>query len=165
MRLPQIALVVALAIAAVQIAYYYPQLPDIMASHFDFSGAPNSWQPKAVFFGLFSFIYVFFTIMFWSLPHLILVTPPSLINVPNKDYWLAPERREITAHLIGDHLLWLGAFVIGFLILVCQLAIVADLPGRSAGLGSEVWWLTGIFAAITIVWTIRFVRMFRVPAT
>ena len=153
-----------LAIAAVQIAYYYPQLPDVMASHFDISGAPNSWQPKSVFFGLFSFIYVFLAVVFWTLPHLIMVTPPSLINMPNKAFWLAPERRGITAHIIGDQLELLGALVIGFLILVCQLAIVANLPGRSGSLGSDVWWLTGIFAAVVLAWVIRFVRTFRLPA-
>jgi len=153
-----------LAIAAVQIAYYYPQLPDAMASHFDISGAPNAWQPKSAFFGLFSFIYVIFAVMFWTLPHLIMVTPPSLINMPNKAYWLAPERQGITAHLLGDQLMGLGAGVIGFLILVCQLTIVANLPGRSGSLGPEIWWLTGIFAALMLAWAIRFVRMFRLPA-
>src|ERR1700687_3898882 len=66
MRPPQVALVVILAIAAVQIAYYYPQLPDVVASHFGISGAANSWEPKSTFFGLFGFIYALFAVLFWA---------------------------------------------------------------------------------------------------
>ncbi|HXN08392.1 MAG TPA: DUF1648 domain-containing protein [Candidatus Acidoferrales bacterium] len=164
MRLPQVALVVVLAIAAVQIAYYYPQLPSVMASHFDISGAPNSWMPKSAFFGLFCFIYIFYAALFWALPHLLMVSPPSLINMPNKSYWLAPARREITAHLLGDHMAWFGIALTVFLIAGCQLVIVANLPGHSGNLGPWVWWLLGIYLTFTLVWLIRLVRSFRLPS-
>lgn len=153
-----------LAIAAVQIAYFYPQLPGVIASHFDISGAPNSWMPKSAFFGLFCFIYVFYAVLFWLLPHLIMASPASLINLPNKDYWLSPGRREITAHLIGDQMAWFGVALTAFLIAVCQLAIVANLPGRSGNLGSGIWWLLGLFLAFTLVWLARFVCSFRLPS-
>lgn len=163
MRLPQVALVLVLAIAAVQIAYYYPQLPGVVASHFDVSGAPNSWMPKSAFFGLFCFIYIFYAALFWALPHLIMVTPPSLINLPNKEYWLAPGRREITAHAIGDLMVWFGVVLTAFLIAVSQLAILANLPGRSGNLGSGIWWLLGLFVLFAILWLARFVLWFRRP--
>jgi len=164
MRPPQVALVVMLAIAAVQIAYYYPQLPDVVASHFGISGAADAWEPKGHFFGLFCFIYVFLAALFWALPHLIMVSPPSLIHMPNKSYWLAPGRRAITAHLLGDHTAWFGVAVTGFLIAGCQLAIVANLPGHSGGLRPWIWWLLGIYLAFTLVWLIRLVRLFRLPS-
>lgn len=163
MRPSQVALVVVLAIAAVQIAYYYPQLPNVMASHFDISGTPNSWMLKSAFFSLFCFIYIFYAALFWALPHLIMASPPSFINMPNKDYFLAPGRRAITAHLIGDQIAWFGVALTGFLIAVCQLAIVANLPGRSTNLGSGIWWLLGIFLIFTLAWLARFVRSFRLP--
>jgi uncharacterized membrane protein len=163
MRPPQVALVVMLAVAAVQIAYYYPQLPDVVASHFGISGAADSWEPKSNFFGVFGFIYILFATLFWALPHLIMASPPALINMPNKGYWLAPGRREITAHLVADQMSWFAVALAGFLIAVCQLAIVANLPGRSGNLGSGIWWLLGIFLIFTIVWLTRFVRSFRLP--
>jgi uncharacterized membrane protein len=163
MRLPQIALVVVFAIAAVQIAYYYPQLPAVVASHFDASGAPNSWTPKSSFFGLFCLIYILYAALFWVLPHLIIVMPPSLINMPNKDYWLAPGRREFTAHAIGDLMLWFGVALTAFLIAVCQLAILANLPGHSGNLGPAIWWLFAIFLAFAFAWLARFALWFRRP--
>jgi len=83
--------------------------------------------------------------------------------MPNKDYFLAPGRRAITAHLIGDHMAWFGVALTGFLIAVCQLAIVANLPGRSTNVGSGILWLLGIFLIFTIAWLARFVRSFRLP--
>lgn len=38
--------------------------------------------------------------------------PPTLINLPNKDFWLAPERRESTLQMLGDHMRWLGLLLL-----------------------------------------------------
>ena len=38
-----------LVLAALQIAYFYPQLPDTVASRFDGAGRPNGWAPKGAF--------------------------------------------------------------------------------------------------------------------
>ncbi|HEV2879435.1 MAG TPA: DUF1648 domain-containing protein [Candidatus Eremiobacteraceae bacterium] len=161
MRLPQIAIVVMLAIAAVQIAYYYPQLPNVVAGHFGLSGAPDSWVPKGAFFAPFFFVYLLSAVLYLGMPHLIMAMPPSLINMPNKAYWLAPERKEVTAHIVGDQLAWLGVALIAFIISVCQLTINANLPGSRGELGPAMWWITGIFLAFAIAWTIRFYLTFR----
>lgn len=57
-----------LIIAAVgQSVYYYPRLPDKMASHFDFDGRPDGWMNKGAFLrsnaitlNLLSAFFVFF---------------------------------------------------------------------------------------------------------
>ena len=33
----------------------------------------------------------------------------SAINIPNRDYWLAPARREATLRYIEAHAYWLGS--------------------------------------------------------
>jgi uncharacterized membrane protein len=160
MRLPQIAIVVMLAAAAVQLAYFYPHLPAVIASHFNAAGIANSWQPKGAFVGAMCFVYALLAGMYLLLPQLMMSMPPSLINLPNKAYWLAPERRLLTAHMVGDEIAWLGVAVFGFIIFVTQLAINANLPGANGQLGQAMWWFVAIFLVISIAWTVRFYRMF-----
>ena len=42
-----------LAIAVLQTLYYYPQMPAVVASHFDGLGAPNGWSSRNGFFALY----------------------------------------------------------------------------------------------------------------
>ena len=35
-----------IALAAVQVIYYYPQIPQVVASHFDGRGARNGWSSR-----------------------------------------------------------------------------------------------------------------------
>ncbi len=164
MRLPQIALIVVLAAAALQLAYYYPQLPPVVASHFNASGAPNAWQSKALFVGLFCFIYALFATLYFALPHLLISMPATLVNIPNRTYWLAPQRREHTAQLVGDRMAWFGAVQIAFIAFMGQLAINANLSGAGGRLGSAVVWVGIGFAVFLIVWMIQFFRLFRQPS-
>jgi uncharacterized membrane protein len=88
----QIALLILVLVAVVQFTYYYPRLPEMVASHFDGEGRPNGCMPKNEFFKMFAVITALIIGIFLLLPKLIKRVPPSMINLPNKDYWLAPER-------------------------------------------------------------------------
>lgn len=37
-------------LAVIQSVYYYPKVPDIVASHFGPGGHPNGWMTKPIFF-------------------------------------------------------------------------------------------------------------------
>ena len=160
MRASHIALIAALAVAAFQLAYFYPQLPAVVASHFNAAGVPNAWQPKSVFVGTLIFVYAFFAFMSWAMPHLIRTMPPALIHLPNKAYWLAPQRREQTAHVLGDQMGWFGALEVGFIACVVQMAINANLIGSTGHLGPALLFVTGAFVVVLVVWTVQLYRMF-----
>jgi Protein of unknown function (DUF1648) len=53
-RIPTFLFLPLVAFAVLQCLHIYPQLPDVMASHFDAHGTPNGWQPKSAFFILIS---------------------------------------------------------------------------------------------------------------
>src|SRR5215210_4275920 len=80
----------------IQAARYYPFLPARVASHFDVRGRPNGWMARQEFL-LFEVlaIGVIFGISFGG-PALLGKVPSSMLNIPQRSYWLAPERRSQT---------------------------------------------------------------------
>ena len=83
-----------------QHAWYWPQLPERVATHFGVDGQPNDWMSRTdstmllagLQIGVPSFLLVMNTISSRF--------PESMLNIPNKDYWLSPERRGTTlAHM------------------------------------------------------------------
>jgi uncharacterized membrane protein len=149
----------ALALALV----YYPQLPEYMASHFDGSGQANGWSSKAFFFGLQAFVLVVVTACFAILPAAIEGLPPRLVNLPNKDYWLAPERRAATMASISSALTWFGCAVLAFLLAVTWLVIRVNLRLESGLPSLPIWALLAGFAACVVLLMLRFLYLGRRP--
>src|SRR5687768_10431534 len=87
------------------------QLPARVATHFDFQGHPNGWMSRS---GHLTFMWILGTIL-PLLPVVILYLtrslPPGLINVPNRDYWLAPERRQETLAYLMRLGIWAGCII------------------------------------------------------
>lgn len=55
-------------LAVLQVVYYYPQMPAVVASHFDGLGVPNGWSGKDAFFALYLTIVVLLVGVFELLP-------------------------------------------------------------------------------------------------
>src|SRR5450631_3005064 len=102
-------LFIAIALMAiVQCIHDFPLLPDRMASHFAASGAPNGWMSKTQFFIVFAVVFLpALFVEFW-LHRKIEKTPGARINLPNKEFWLAPERRAKTFAYFESFFAWYG---------------------------------------------------------
>ncbi|MCK5126896.1 MAG: DUF1648 domain-containing protein [candidate division Zixibacteria bacterium] len=98
----QLLWLITLLLLIGQAFYFYPDLPAMMASHFDSNGNPNDYSSKSSFYILWAFLIVFMNV--WVLMPKVLFTklPASMINVPNKQFWLAnDERRQELAKIVG----------------------------------------------------------------
>ncbi len=106
-RLPWFLFATILLIASISWWHAYPELPERIASHFNGAGVPNGWMTKDQFFTLNAFLVgmAVFTGLFP--PFMIAKVDPSLINLPNKDYWLAPGSMLQPWHTFGCGLLGL----------------------------------------------------------
>jgi uncharacterized membrane protein len=163
MRAIRICFVVALVIAVLEAIWYYPITPDPMAVHFNASGVADGWGPKQSFFSSFGVVFFIMIIIFGGFSRLIRRLPDSLINLPNKDYWLAPERRKETYDRITDQMLFFGATSIFLLDIVLFLSLRANLiPGSGLPAGF-LWGILGGFIVINILWTIYVLRSLRRP--
>jgi serine/threonine-protein kinase len=92
--------------------------PDQMAAHFNITGNPDRFVSKAEFFWFQ--IQTMLIVLLVSIPPqvLFLFLPANLINMPNRDYWLAPERRAKTIDTLNSF----GAMLFGVILLVIQAA-------------------------------------------
>jgi len=84
---------VTVAAVVLQVALSYQQLPERMASHFNGSGKADGWSSRTEF--LLTWVLVIVIVNVWPLimGPLIRKLPRSMLNLPNKEFWLAtPER-------------------------------------------------------------------------
>jgi hypothetical protein len=93
MRIGRIFFIGVLLVCLFELAWLWSITPETMAAHFNIQGSPDRFVPKAEFFQFQ--VQTLLVVILVSLPFqfLFLVLPPGLINMPNREYWLASERR------------------------------------------------------------------------
>ncbi len=149
-----------LFLAGIQTFHYYSQLPDIVASHFNRAGAANGWSAKKVFFEIYWGGLGLITLIALGVPRLVAWAPAALINLPNKDYWLAPERREEAIAYIGQQLMWFATATLALLIITIEWAIRANLAPEHRISSAAMWVLLAAYGLFVIQWLVRFLGKF-----
>jgi uncharacterized membrane protein len=89
-------------------------LPAVVATHFDFRGKANGWMTRSK--------HLYFTLALGTLTPLFIVGVFAFVrrrqgwglNIPNKEYWLAPERRAETFDYLSRQGLWLATLMAVF---------------------------------------------------
>lgn len=133
-------------------------LPPVVASHFVVGGAANGFVPRSS--------YLIFTIVLLAgLPLLIALLsnastflPVRFINLPNREYWLTPERQADTLAYLRRRGTRLGIILALFLCYIHWLVVLANahnpplfperlfFVGMAVFLISLVFWLGGFIA-------------------
>ncbi len=140
--------------------YYYPQLPERVASHFDAGGRPNGWMTRDTFIGFYWGMAGLAALIFLGLPRFLRRAPNKRINLPRREHWLAPERRAETVAYLGRQLLWMGCATLMFSIGVFHLAIQANLTDAPR-LSPAAFQLIVAYLIFTLLWVVRLVFKFR----
>ena len=163
-RLPKLIFAVLAVGAAIYFSAYYAQMPDVVASHFNGRGVPNGWQTKPAFFGLFAAVSILIAMIGFGIPRIIASVPPRLINLPNKQYWLAPEHLAETMAFLNAYFAWFGCAVFLIMILTFDNAIQSNLHPNHRPDVSRMWYILAGFLTFLVVWIIRmFTRFGRLP--
>lgn len=148
------------AVALLQSAFYYPQMPPVVASHFDGAGAANGWSSRTVFFAIYlAMIAVLIGIFIW-LPRWSGDRGILRMNIPNRDYWLAPQRRQHTFEFIRRQMIVIGIVHLLLAIYTVQLAILANLQQQPI-LHSSMWWALGSYFLLLGLWLLHLFWHFR----
>jgi uncharacterized membrane protein len=137
----------------------YLGLPETVATHFDGYGNANGWMSKEMFLVFESVLVVFVAVEFLLVPWFVRRLPNSLINLPNKEYWLADTRREETFAIFRTYFEVFGAAILALLVIVNHFVYRANI-GRTS-LPSYIWLVIVAFLLFVAVWLVRFIREFR----
>lgn len=164
MKLPALLLIAVFVVAVAQSAYYYPRLPERVASHFGASGAADGWQSRPAFFAFYGALLALLFLVFGLGPRLLRRLPPSLVNIPHRDYWLTPARRAEAMRRLELAMQWFAVPTIGFMVFAMQLVFAANLDQEPRLPGTFLWALGAYFAFVAswLVWLYR--GLFRPPA-
>jgi uncharacterized membrane protein len=147
--------ILLLAAAAVHVGHYYPLLPDRLATHFGVGGRPNGWMSKQDFVVFYLLTLAVTSGVLLGVSVIVRLLPPRWINLPNKDYWLAPERREQTLRSIGREVSYLGIVLGAFLIAVNHLVIRANLEGGAVLDERALFGCMGVLIAVMVLVSVR----------
>jgi len=146
--------------SAVRVLACVSRLPYPVAVHFDSAGTPNGWMPPPVFAAFHLGLLALLAAVFLGLPRMLRRLPARLINLPRREYWLAPERRDATMARLGDRLTWLGLAVIGFVAFGEELVLRANLEAGGRLDSSSLAIGLMAFLGYTAVWLVGLWRMF-----
>ena len=150
---------------SIYFSYYYSLLPKVVASHFDLHGIANGWQTKQGFFEVLAGTTGLSAFLVFGIPTMIAVMP-SLINLPNKDYWLAQGQRAASLEFLSGWFAWFGYAVYLVIIVAFDYAMQMNLHMASGPSLARLWYTLAGLAVFAIIWTIRlFGRFGRLPRT
>jgi predicted Ser/Thr protein kinase len=82
-------------------------LPDRVATHFGFNGQADGWMSRRAYLTFECGFPALIAGLFAGVSALVRVLPARCVNIPRKDFWLAPERRALTERLLRGRLGWL----------------------------------------------------------
>ena len=143
----------------VGMAATYARLPERMASHFDANGVANGWMSRDGYVWFMVGVVTFGSLTMVAALGLIRYLPNAVVNIPRRDYWLAPERRDETASTLMRFGLWMAGLNSLFFLAI-HLLVVAANKSQPATLSNGVWWLLAAFLATTGVLAFKLYRRF-----
>ena len=97
----------SLAASVVAVATYVSlsgrSLPAYVASHFAGDGTANGYMPRSAYVAFMLIVSISLPLVIFASARVLPHVPASLLNLPHREYWLAPERRAQTYAFLQDH--------------------------------------------------------------
>jgi hypothetical protein len=161
-KIPWIAFALALLFAILYFSNTVSSLPPMVASHFDGAGFPTAHMTHA-FYAKFVFgMGIGFPIAMVALLSVVYSNANDM-KLPNRDYWLAPERIAQTRALLVAHGVWFGCLMVA---MVCYMHWLVMTAHRSVPPRLSNQMVMGgllVFMGIALCWVIALLRAFRLP--
>jgi uncharacterized membrane protein len=139
--------------------YYWERLPEQVATHFDAKGQPGNfapkWQATALLAGVEVGLSWFMVLIGMAMSYI----PNGIINIPNRNYWLAGMRRSETLSFMRAVLNGIGLMTALFLMVISYSIFIANRDGKP--LDSVIFWSSfvgymGSMMAVVIMLQLRF---------
>jgi uncharacterized membrane protein len=160
----QIAFFALVFATIAQALWQHGQLPEKVASHFDGAGAPNAWTSRNTHTKLHVATVLVMAVLFQGIVALNTRLPKEYVNIPRRDYWLAPERAAATHAWLADMLFIMGCGLVVFFMAVFRLVYRANLA-PDPQLDLAIWYYTiALLAFMAVIIVSIMTRFGRAPA-
>jgi uncharacterized membrane protein len=131
LKISSIGVAVVLIMHFGLIAYFYPILPESVPMNFDLSGKATKFSSKESMILSHLAVIAVLLVIFGIIGVLLRSGKALYFNVPNREYWFAPERRAQSSNEVLALLLWILCSVLAFMLLVFQSTAKSALLGNN----------------------------------
>ena len=136
-------------------------MPDVVGSHFDESGVANGFMPRSLYVGFMLVIVAVLPLLLVIVQSFVLGSTSARIKLPNREHWLAPERRAETIDFLRQRLAHFASMLVVFLGYAHWLVVRANAvtPPELASL----WFVVGIcvFLVAALLWIRALLKHFQ----
>ena len=136
------------------------ELPPVVASHFGPGGAANAFMGRRTYTALMLATVVAVPAFVGFSGQLVRRLPVQWINLPNRQYWLAPERRADTSRSLSCLTAPLALALAGFLCLVHWLVVQANAVKPPRLQEGVLWVALAVLGTVLAIWLVVFLRRF-----
>lgn len=152
-----------LVVAVFHMVWAHGVLPARVASHFGADGVANGWSSRIGFIIAYASTMAVMAVTFGGFSLLLPRVPDSVLSLPRRDYWLAPERRDATRRRFTAWYLLMGVVTNLFLIITMHLTVRENLGPGEPHLEDTFWLCFGAYMLFVLVWTVWFVASYAHP--
>ena len=118
--------IILLLIAMVFVWSTAAELPLTVASHFDAAGRPNAFMTRSGYIRFMLCLCVGLPVLVVAILAMV-YSRASELKLPNREYWMAPQRIDRTRSFLVAHGVWLGSLLVVLSCLVHWLELGANL--------------------------------------
>jgi hypothetical protein len=137
------------------------QLPPIVASHFVGAGEADAFMSRAAYLAAMCFFATAIPalLVFWT--RRTIQRSPQNVNLPNREYWMAPQRREASLQAVTTHMMLFG-FALSLLIAFAHWEVIQANLRQPPRLASDRFIAAiVVFVLATGWWVYRLYARFR----
>jgi hypothetical protein len=153
-RRGSLAFMLLLAALAAFVVVTSRALPPVVASHFGLGGVPNGFMPRGTYTVIMLVLVVVPPSLLVFLPASAVRKGGARLNIPNREYWLAPERREATAAYLSRQSKLFAAAVALFLGYTHWLVVRANSSAPVALPEAPFYAGLGTFLIVVLLWVL-----------
>jgi uncharacterized membrane protein len=155
-----VALICMIAFGATFVVYTARYLPDSVATHFEVSGQADGWMSRAVYtwftLGFLSALPILIAYLITSLPRRV----PQWTNIPNREYWLAPERRDASKDFLAARGYRLGCLIVMLTMGIHYTILLANQHSPPVLPMRTFLAVIGAFFVVLALWVVKFYQRF-----
>jgi len=134
-----------------------------VATHFGPAGGANGWMTPLAYRVSFTFFTVGYSSFIIAICYALRFFPASSLNVPNSDFWRAPENYTLACRFLFQSSFWFGALSALWAAALNFLVVRANRSNPPHFGLAGILVLTTVYLGITVVWIFSLVGYFRRP--